>query len=142
MYKHNARKASLADQSITLYRNILADDDHIDVLATRLCLLCSQAEIKLVAGVVFDDQKGAVVKSVQDIADQGHVTHPFGDFTVFSPARICEAEGDAKISPAITTSSAPSPRYPAWAGSWPEPPPESNTTLSPSEDGRRYRTVV
>lgn len=45
-------------------------------------------------------------------------------------ARIASTGGDAKTSPHIAAVSIPSPTNPAWAGSWPLPPPVDTLTNS------------
>lgn len=53
---------------------------------------------------------------------------PLSPVTSSIPLRIWATLGDAKMLPHTAASRRPSPTKPAWAGSWPDPPPERSAT--------------
>jgi hypothetical protein len=93
-------------------RNIVADNQHFDVVTQATGFLGGEAKVKAIAGIVFDDQQ----------------TARFAGHRLNGGQHRINARG-GKRSPHTAAVSIPLPINPTWAGSWPEPPPEMMATL-------------
>ena len=93
-------------------RNIVADDQHLHVVAESARFPRRQTEVKPIAGVVFDDQQAARLA--------GHCLNG-GEHRV-------DARRGERIHQ-TTAVSMPLAIKPTCAGSWPAPPPEITATL-------------
>ena len=96
MYEDSASKASRARRAVGCSEsNVIADNDHFDRYTFGPRHLCGNAEVKAIAGVVFDHQEdsppsgnrpdcskdGVAIRRSKDLSDDRCTQHPNADVT-------------------------------------------------------------